>query len=88
MLRLIAFALALVAFSTPSQAYYCSKPSAPYCASSFSDFADEYDFNRCKREMESYKDDVNSYLDCLKREADNTIQEYNSSVESFNRRAR
>jgi hypothetical protein len=53
------------------------------------------DFDRCKREMQSYRDEVESYLSCLKRESeqlrrdsDGAISDYNDAVASFNRRAR
>ncbi len=37
---------------------YCSEPNTPSCASRYGEFDDEWEFDRCKREMESYKDDV------------------------------
>jgi predicted ribosome quality control (RQC) complex YloA/Tae2 family protein len=74
---------------------YCSEPSAPSCATRYGPFDDTYDFDRCKREMQSYQSDVESFLSCQRSEiekirSDNerAIQEYNDAVESFNRRAR
>jgi len=62
-------------------------------------FEDQDEFRRCKREMESYQSEAQDLLSCTKREADDlistlkrksdsVIEEYNSAVESFNRRAR
>lgn len=51
-------------------------------------FDDQDTFNRCKRGMNSYKDEAESFLSCQKCEADGVIEEYNSAVEAFNRRAR
>ncbi|MBB2678696.1 UNVERIFIED_ORG: hypothetical protein M2312_002199 [Rhizobium esperanzae] len=78
---------------------YCSEPSAPSCASSFGGFDDEWEFDRCKREMESYKDDVERFIGCNNDEAEAALRkarddnesatsEYNDAVETFNRRAR
>ena len=74
---------------------YCSKPSEPYCATRYGPFNDTHDFDRCKREMQSYRSDVESFLSCQRTEVENirrdnerAIQEYNDAVESFNRRAR
>lgn len=82
-----------VGMSDPALAY-CSEPSAPYCATGYGGFGDEWEFERCKREMESYQSDVESYLSCRQdeidtasREAANALSEYNDAVESFNRRA-
>jgi predicted ribosome quality control (RQC) complex YloA/Tae2 family protein len=74
---------------------YCSQPSKPSCATRYGPFDDTYDFDRCKREMQSYQSDVESFLSCQRSEiekirSDNerAIREYNDAVESFNRRAR
>jgi hypothetical protein len=88
----------LSAVATQSQAF-CSEPSAPYCASKYGAFDDQDEFRRCKSEMESYQSEAQDFLSCTKREADDlistpkrksdsVIEEYNSTVESFNRRAR
>lgn len=86
------FAIALMLCSPATASLYCSEPSAPWCAERFGAFDDEYDFDRCKREIESYKYDVERYTDCVadeaRREIDEAIDNYNSAVESFNRRAR
>jgi hypothetical protein len=84
-----------LALMVADAAAYCSEPDAPYCASRFGPFEDEDEFNRCKREMESYRSDVEELLDCLrdesedlKRQGDNAANEYDDAVQSFNRRAR
>lgn len=65
----------------------CSKPEAPYCATAYGKFDDQYDFDRCKNEMENYKSEVEDFLACQRRESQQAIDEYNEAVESFNRRA-
>jgi hypothetical protein len=91
-------ATALASTTSPVWAY-CSEPSAPYCATRYGAFDDESEFRRCKLQMEFYQTEAEDFLSCQKREADgllstlkrksdDVIQEYNSAVESFNRRAR
>jgi len=95
---LVATGIALFSPCEPALAY-CSAPSAPFCATRYGSFDDESEFRRCKFEIESYKNDAESFLACQKREADeylatlkrksdSVIEEYNSTVETFNRRAR
>lgn len=93
------YLLALAMICSPSTSHaYCSEPSAPYCATSFGSFDDEDDFDNCKREMESYKYEVESYISCRNDEAQEAIDEanasnrkasseYSNAVDSFNRRA-
>jgi len=88
---------AIVGFCNEANAY-CSEPSAPSCASNYGGFDDEWEFSRCKREMESYKDDVERFLQCNGDEAEeaarkarddnaSAMSDYNDAVEAFNRRA-
>ena len=86
--------IALLVASAPANAS-CSSPSAPYCATRYGAFDSQDDFDRCKRQMSSYQSEAEDYLSCLRREADDlkrksdgAIEEYNSAVDSFNRRAR
>src|SRR5919112_6096754 len=80
-------------------AAYCSQPSRPYCASRYGEFADDSELLRCRRDMESYKSDVDDFVECNNRAAQTALSEarsknehaqseYRSAVESFNRRAR
>jgi hypothetical protein len=86
---------ASLAVTASSAQAYCSAPTAPYCATRYGAFDDQDDFDRCKREMASYQSEAQDFLSCtkrdaddLKRKSDNVIDEYNSAVESFKRRAR
>jgi hypothetical protein len=80
-----------IAFSTSSHAY-CSAPSKPYCASSYSEFSSSEDFNRCRREVEAFANDTDEYVRCrqqeAKRDIDRAIDELDSVIESFNARAK
>lgn len=88
MLMRLFFSFAALIASMESALAYCSKPDTPYCATRYGKFDNQYDFDRCKREMESYRIDVDSFLSCQRRESQQAIDEYNEAVNSFNRRAR
>jgi hypothetical protein len=83
----VIFSAATIVAVTPALSA-CSEPSAPYCSTKYGAFDDEEEFLRCKNEMDSYQSEAQEYLSCMKRKSDSVIQEYNSAVESFNRRAR
>ena len=88
LIRLVFASAAFFALTTGNASAFCSKPDAPSCASRYGAFDDEYDFNRCKRKIESYRSEVEYFLDCLKREGDEATGEFKDAVDSFNRRAR
>ena len=91
----IAFGLVLVMLQAPNAAamstyVFCREPRVPSCTANYGAFFDEADFDRCKREMEDYRDDVKKFIDCLQGAAANDIREvqtnYSDAVDSFNRR--
>ena len=93
----VASFLALLGWAEDARA--CYEPSAPYCSSSYMEFEDEWEYDSCVREMESYRDDVESYVSCNNDEAEQAVQEpgdknqraldeYEDAVASFNRRLR
>ncbi|MGO6875577.1 hypothetical protein ACCS85_27615 [Rhizobium ruizarguesonis] len=88
----------LIAFSSSEAFAYCSEPSAPSCATGYGGFDDQWEFDRCKREMESFKGDVERFMRCNSDEAEEALEKarndnqsatsgYNDAVEAFNRRA-
>ena len=88
-LFILHFATAVATVAMVSSVFaYCSKPDAPSCATRYGAFDDQDDFDRCKREMASYKDEVESYLSCLNRDGNSAKSDYSDAVDSFNRRAR
>src|SRR5690348_7535830 len=76
MFRVATGLLLVVCVSTYARAA-CSKPDAPYCASGYGRFDDEYSFSSCKSEMESYRSEVEDFLACQRREGQAAIDEYN-----------
>jgi hypothetical protein len=79
--------LIFAAFVAPAEAY-CSKPDAPYCATRSGRFDDQDDFDRCRRQMQYYQSEVESFLSCLRNDSDEVLREHNDAVSSFNRRTR
>jgi hypothetical protein len=78
--RLAVLAVAVIA--TTNLAYaYCAVPDAPSCATRYGAFDDQDDFERCRRRMTTFRDELESHLQCVR-------DEYNQAVERFNRRAR
>lgn len=66
----------------------CEAPTEPSCITLFLTFEDEFSFNRCKNDVESYQREVEDFLSCQKRAANEVIAAYNEAVEQFNCRAR
>lgn len=99
MRHLLATTLLIFIFPSIPAYAYCYEPSAPSCASRYGSFDDQWEFDRCKREMETYKSEIESYMSCNNRQAEEAIDEarrnnnnasssYSDAVDSFNRRAR
>ena len=87
------FSLAALSFPETSEAFigYCTEPEPPYCLDAFGTFDDEWSFNRCKADMESYLSDVDHYTDCIIQEArekaSQAASEANEAIERFNCKA-
>lgn len=98
-MRSFLFSLLVVAVLPTAAFAYCSEPSAPSCASGYGAFEDEWEYDRCKNEMESYKSEVEDFISCERREAQDVVDEaerkaesaasdYSDAVDDFNRRTR
>jgi hypothetical protein len=94
-----ALAALLAVFATSEASAYCPEPSTPSCVGRYGEFDDQWDFDGCKREMESYKGEVEEFFRCNNNQAgealrkarsdnDDALSEYNEAIESLNRRAR
>ncbi|WP_245478130.1 MULTISPECIES: hypothetical protein [unclassified Mesorhizobium] len=78
----------LLAGSTSAEAfYYCTEPTAPSCTSRFGSFDDEWEFDRCKREMKNYQSDVETFIACNNSANEQAVSDYSDAVKKFNRRA-
>lgn len=62
----------------------CFEPSAPYCASSYGPFDSEWEFDSCRRDMDTYLDELQEHVQCVQ---DDAMDQYQDAVDSFNRRA-
>ena len=80
--------LAVAAFVSEAQAYLlCTAPSEPYCLSGSGYFSDQYAFQSCRRDVESFVEETNAYVRCLSNESDEAIEKANDVIEHFNCRA-
>ena len=59
-MRTAAVLAALIVILASPAARACYEPTAPYCATKYGAFDDQDEFDRCKREMNSYKSDAKS----------------------------
>lgn len=97
MTRIATAIAALIAIPSAASAF-CMAPSEPYCIRSFGTFDDEFSFDSCRREIDSYESDLSSFLDCQNRatqdagrkirdaqeEIDTAQRESQSALEDFN----
>lgn len=60
---------------------YCSEPSEPSCLDMLGISRDEFSFQLCPSEVESYVDDVKRYIDCLVMEVKSTRAKQNRKVD-------
>jgi hypothetical protein len=74
--------------TSASAILFCSKPTEPSCIDRFGTFSDEWSFNRCKSEVESYMSDATSYRSCLINEINSVKSEVDTVVERFNCKAK
>ncbi|TIL70286.1 MAG: hypothetical protein E5Y65_23250 [Mesorhizobium sp.] len=85
---MVLLALLLAAKPTSVLAfYYCTEPTAPSCASRYGSFDDEWEFDRCKREMNDYQSEVEAFVACNRSANEQAILEHNEAVKDFNGRA-
>lgn len=83
-----AIALTLTMISGEAHAmFFCREPSEPSCVSGYYQFNDQYAFDSCKREIESYLSDVDEYRSCLIEEINDTAERANEVIETFNCKA-
>ncbi|MBP2236148.1 hypothetical protein J2Z31_002662 [Sinorhizobium kostiense] len=62
--------LAISSLASSGAWAYCSEPSAPSCADGYGSFQDEWEFNSCKSDMETYKSEIEDFISCKQREVD------------------
>lgn len=84
-------ALFFWAGSASSEYVLCTKPSEPYCVSSYGDF-DEWSFRQCRMEVEHYMRELKDFRECITREVQRldmeAVQEANETIDRFNCKAR
>jgi hypothetical protein len=83
-----ALALAVSASPPASGQMLCTAPVEPFCINRFGTFDDDWSFRSCRRDVETYREEVRAYLSCLRLEEERIISEVNRVIERFNCRAR
>lgn len=75
-------------FGGTAQAYlFCREPSEPTCTSGYVDFNDQYSFDSCKRDVESYLSDISDYRSCLVAAINDAAEQSSEVIEKFNCKA-
>jgi len=78
-----ALIIALMLTNSASAYGRCYKPADPGCPI-LGKFEDRLSYDMCRSQMETYQSEVDDYLRCLKKDAAETLEEYNRSVKRFN----
>lgn len=76
-----------IAPAAADAAYYCSEPDEPYCLSRYGSFEEEWEFDRCRREVQNFVSEVEDFASCLDQAKQEKIDEANQAVERFNCKA-
>ena len=90
-------AATVCASSTLAGPYECSefedfsgmikRPQPPGCVGYILP-GEDFEIESCRSEVEEFKFTTNKYIECLKAEAKQAIDEYNEAVQSYNRSVR
>jgi len=95
---------AVVALLTvfPTSAYAvgnCYPPIQPYCLTGISTFDDQFSFDRCRREMDTYRQEIVDHSQCLRDWIDSEVrdaqaqdnqaqEEYSNAIKYWNCKAK
>lgn len=78
----------LFAHLATAQTYQsCYEPDPPSCIDRFGTFDDEWSFDRCRRDMEDYVDEMVSFRSCLANWHEAAGNEVEDVIERFNCKA-
>jgi hypothetical protein len=80
--------LGIVTTHQVDAAMFCSEPSKPYCLDSFGDFSDQWEFEKCRSEVEGFVQKSKRYAECLSEARSDAVEKANTVVERFNCKAR
>lgn len=98
-MRTLVFWAALALPSVAQAQHFCTEPMPPGCVMRMETYEDEYSFDRCRRDLDSYRQDVVNFSQCmldyldreaenLRREKDAAVLAYEENIRFFNCRAR
>jgi hypothetical protein len=66
---------------------FCGEPPSPVCVTYHEPFRNQDEYNRCRRELEVYKTELEAFLSCLRSTANEAVQTYMNALEDFKRRS-
>ncbi|AOG04284.1 hypothetical protein [Bosea sp. RAC05] len=78
---LTAAVVVVIGLASPVMAY-CLVPDQPRCASRYGKFEDEFEFSRCRREVETMRSETETAMQCLRDQFDETVQGFNKRARS------
>jgi hypothetical protein len=84
----VATLAAVIVLNSDAHALWCSEPTEPSCISMLGISRDQFSFDLCRSEVESYLDEIRYYQQCLRDEINEKTDEANRVVEEFNCYAR
>lgn len=88
MIRYVLPIAASLIASTGTASAWCIEPSAPSCASNFGSFTDQFEFDICKSDMESYRSQLEEFARCRQREVDEANETAKRAVDEAEEVAR
>jgi hypothetical protein len=83
--------LPILLFSLPASGMLlrrCHEPPRPFCQENDTDFQTDWRFQMCRSEIESFRIQVQEFLDCQRRNEREVVESLNRVIEQFNCRAR
>jgi len=63
------------------------EPTAPSCVNGSGRFDDQYDFDNCQRNVENFKSEIESFVDCKLREINEADDEAEQAAEEARSKA-
>lgn len=87
LLRLSALAAALLPSAGAAAQVFCSEPLAPACVDLGSTFDSPVTVGDCSRDLERYRQEMTTYVQCLRQAADEAAAQADRLTRQFNCRS-
>ena len=73
--------------ATEANAFCTEPPPSPICVAQSQPFQDQNEYNRCRRELEAYKIELEIFLSCLRAQSNDAFLSYQEALDNFVRRS-